>query len=98
MCKLLVNCGTTTSNLASALVLIGAINWGLVGAFNLDVVALLFGSMLWLQKSVYILVGIAGLFLLFGSCMCCAPKNSGDKKKDGCCGGGCHGSKSTTKK
>ena len=46
------------------LVIIGAINWGLIGFFNLNLVALLFGSMSWISRIIYGLVGICGLCLL----------------------------------
>ena len=46
------------------LVIIGAVNWGLIGFFNLNLVALLFGSMSWLSRIIYGLVGICGLYLL----------------------------------
>ena len=46
------------------LVIIGAINWGLIGFFNLNLVALLFGSMSWLSRIIYGLVGLCGLYLL----------------------------------
>lgn len=42
---------------------IGALNWGLVGAFNMNVVAYLGGM---IEKIVYILVGVAGLISLWG--------------------------------
>ena len=45
-------------------VIIGAINWGLIGFFNLNLVSLLFGSMSWLSRIVYGLVGLSGLYLL----------------------------------
>lgn len=47
------------------LVLIGALNWLLVGLFQLDVVAYLLGgsSALW-SRVIYTLVGIAGVYLL----------------------------------
>lgn len=50
------------------LVIIGAINWGLIGFFHFDLVAFLFGEMSWLSRIVYALVGISGLytFSLFG--------------------------------
>ncbi len=51
--------------IAFILVIIGAINWGLVGLFGLDLVALIFGSIAVLQKIVYILVGLAGLYILY---------------------------------
>lgn len=47
------------------LVIIGAINWGLVGFFNFDLVASIFGEMTFLTRLVYDLVGISGLLLLF---------------------------------
>ena len=43
------------------LVLIGALNWGLVGAFGIDLVALIFGDMTLLARIVYILVGISAI-------------------------------------
>lgn len=44
------------------LVIIGAINWGLIGLFSFDLVATLFGSMSTFSRIVYVLVGIAGLY------------------------------------
>ena len=49
---------------ALTLVIIGAINWGLIGLFRLDLVSLLFGNMTWLSRVVYTLVGIPGMYLL----------------------------------
>ena len=43
------------------LVLIGAINWGLVGAVGIDLVALIFGDMTFLARTVYILVGVSAI-------------------------------------
>lgn len=50
--------------LAWVLIIIGALNWGLVGAFGFDLVATIFGSMSVLSKTVYILVGVAGIYEL----------------------------------
>ena len=44
------------------LVIIGAINWGLVGFFGLDLVAFLFGSML--SRIIYAVIGICGLYAI----------------------------------
>jgi len=44
------------------LVIIGAVNWGLVGALGLDLVNLIFGSIAILARLVYVLVGLAGLY------------------------------------
>ena len=41
--------------------IIGAINWGLIGLFNFDLVATLFGDMSIASRVVYTIVGIAGL-------------------------------------
>lgn len=53
------------SRIALALVIIGAINWGLIGFFQFDLVATLFGGQeAFLSRVVYALVGIAGLVSL----------------------------------
>ncbi len=49
---------------ALTIVIIGAINWGLVGFLGFDLVAFLFGNMSWISRIVYALVGICGLYLL----------------------------------
>ena len=46
-----------------ALVIIGAINWGLIGLFRFVLVSFLFGNMSWLSRIVYGIVGIGGLYL-----------------------------------
>lgn len=54
--------------IALILVIVGAINWGLIGFFKFDLVAFLFGQMTWLSRIVYGLVGLCGLYVisLFG--------------------------------
>jgi len=47
------------------LVVVGAVNWGLVGLFSFDLVGAIFGEMSALAKIVYVLVGIAGVYLIF---------------------------------
>ena len=46
------------------LVIIGAINWGLVGFFGLDLVAFLFGSMSVFSRIIYAVIGICGLYAI----------------------------------
>ena len=50
------------------LTIIGAINWGLIGLLDFNLVSFLFGDMTWLSRIIYGLVGICGLYLitLFG--------------------------------
>ena len=47
--------------IALALVVIGAINWGLIGLFNFNLVELIFGDMTFLARTVYTLVGICNI-------------------------------------
>ena len=46
----------------AALLVIGGLNWGLVGFFNFDLVATIFGPMSFLSRAVYALVGIGALY------------------------------------
>jgi len=48
---------------AIALVVVGAINWGLVGLFGFKLVAAVFGQATALRRFIYVLVGIAGVYL-----------------------------------
>ena len=48
--------------IALVLIIIGAINWGLIALFELDLVALIFGEMTVLSRIVYGLVGLSGLW------------------------------------
>ncbi len=49
------------NRIAYILMVIGAINWGLIGLFRLDIVALLFGANSMLSRIVYTLVGISAV-------------------------------------
>lgn len=51
-------------NITLTLVIIGALNWLLVGVFSFDLVAFLFGNLSFLARVIYILVGISGLYLI----------------------------------
>ena len=48
--------------IALILVIIGAINWGLIGIFNFNLVEYIFGAMSLISKIIYGLVGISGLW------------------------------------
>ena len=48
--------------IALVLIIIGAINWGLIGFFKFDLVAAIFGQMSVLSRIVYALVGLSGLW------------------------------------
>ena len=46
------------------IVIIGAINWGLIGFFGFNLVTFLFGEMTLLSRIVYAVVGLCGLYLV----------------------------------
>lgn len=47
------------------LVLVGAINWGLVGVADVNVVSILFVEGSWLESLVYILIGLSALYWIY---------------------------------
>ena len=49
------------------LLIIGGINWGLVGLFDVDLVATLFGQMSTLSRIVYVAVGLSALYSIYMS-------------------------------
>lgn len=56
---------STIDWIALVLVIIGGVNWGLVGFFNFDLVAAIFGNASMLSRIIYDLVGISGVYLIF---------------------------------
>ncbi len=60
--------------LSLILVIVGALNWGLVGAFRFDLVAFLFGEMSRFSRIVYCLVGLSGFLLMLIAPFCCSNK------------------------
>ncbi len=48
--------------IALVLMIVGGINWGLIGFFNFDLVASLFGQMTAVSRAVYALVGVAAVY------------------------------------
>ncbi len=52
------------SLVAFVLLIIGGLNWGLVGLFGFDLVATIFGDMSIIARVVYVLVGVSALYSL----------------------------------
>ena len=50
--------------IALALVIIGAVNWGLIGIFKFNLVDTIFGAMSVISRIIYTLVGISGLWTI----------------------------------
>lgn len=70
------NCRCTPSTIAKILVIVGGINWGLVGAGMLmnsmsswNLVNMIFGNMPMIEGIVYLLVGVSAIVMIFG-CKC----------------------------
>lgn len=91
------SCCCPVCKIAGLLVVIGAVNWGLVGALNYNLVSSLLGAGSTGEKIVYILVGVAGILKLlscFIACPCAkkcdTPAGGSDHKhgkgEGGCCG------------
>ena len=68
---------------AGLLVIIGALNWGLIGISpEWNLVHMILGSVEWLERLVYILVGVSALALLMkGKCKACKMDGSMMKKE-----------------
>lgn len=75
MCNGKCGWGCLVSILMKILVVVGGLNWGLIGVGmlmnnDLNVVHMVFGSLPNVEAIVYLLVGIAALMKLFGYCRC----------------------------
>lgn len=53
--------------IALILMIVGGLNWGLVGLLNFDLVATIFGNMSTISRVVYSLVGLSALYMIYGS-------------------------------
>ena len=49
---------------ALTIAIIGAVNWGLIGFLDFNLVSFLFGQMSWFSRIIYALVGLCGLYLI----------------------------------
>ena len=76
--------------MAWVLVLVGALNWGLIGFFGFNLVNALLGSMPTAEKVAYDLVGLAAVAMLFkGRCKMCGRGSCDCGEGSGCaCGMG----------
>ncbi len=66
--------GCVVCQVVGILTIIGALNWGLVGAFNINLVDQVFGLGSALGRVVYVVIGLAGLAAIAGYfklCPCC---------------------------
>lgn len=94
MCKNCCKGGCTMAMVGKILVIVGGVNWGLIGLGMLlgtvggwNVVNMIVGSLPVLEGVIYVLVGISAVMMIFG-CKCakckdgvCGPCSSGDVPK-----------------
>ncbi len=69
--------GCPVCKVVSALVIIGAINWGLVGILKMNLVAMALGDMTLASRVVYGLVGVAGVIKIISCFKCCPCQKTG---------------------
>lgn len=58
---------STLGRLAMILLIIGGLNWGLIGFFNLDLVSGIFGGASLITRIIFAVVGLAALYSLYGA-------------------------------
>jgi len=53
--------------IAMILLIIGGLNWGLVGIGVGDVIDMIFGSVAWIATIIYILVGLSAIYMIYSA-------------------------------
>ncbi len=53
--------------IALGFVIVGALNWGIVGVFSFDLIGVIFGKMSFLSRILYILIGLSGGWLIYAA-------------------------------
>lgn len=51
--------------IAMIILIIGGLNWGLVGLFSFDLIAAIFGSMSVISRIIYVVVGLSALYAIY---------------------------------
>ena len=72
---------------AAVLVLVGALNWGLIGVAKINLVMMLLGSWPLAERAVYVLVGLSAIAMCMvgkccAKCEACGADMGGEKKMD----------------
>lgn len=70
------------SIIALVLTIIGALNWLLVGLFDFNLVTWISMGAMWLESAIYILVGIAGIFMIVWLCLANCNMVNDDERKN----------------
>jgi uncharacterized protein len=69
----MITASKTLNIVTAALIIVGGINWGLVGLFSFNLVGSLFGGLTILSRITYVLVGLSALYqvVMFRSVSSC---------------------------
>lgn len=59
------------NTIAKILLIIGGLNWGLIGLFQVNLVNMVFGNMEAISRIIYVLVGLAALYKIVCWCKHC---------------------------
>ncbi|CDM68844.1 putative membrane protein [Clostridium bornimense] len=54
---------STSMKIAFLFILIGSINWGIIGIINIDILATIFGVYSYISRIIYILIGVSGIYI-----------------------------------
>jgi uncharacterized membrane protein YuzA (DUF378 family) len=65
--------------LALVLIIVGGLNWGLVGAFDFNLVDSIFGEGSLLSRIVYVLVGLSAVYMVFAATKLASPSHQDNK-------------------
>jgi uncharacterized protein len=68
--------------LAMILVIIGALSWGLVGLFHFHLMATIFGEHALAARIIHIVIGLAGLWMIYAGISCCKSSSCSTKSCD----------------
>lgn len=63
--------GDCLKHLSFWLLVVGGFNWGFVGLFNFNLVNKIFGSVIWIEDLIYILVGVSAVLVVINTKGCC---------------------------
>ena len=55
----------TLDVIACVILIIGGLNWGLIGFFDFNLISMIFGEMTALTRLIYCLIGLSGLYTIF---------------------------------
>ena len=72
--------GGVFCKIAFILIILGALNWGLIGFFGFNFFGYIFASVPMVARIVYAVVGLAGLWVLFAAMRCCGSCKKECKK------------------